>query len=151
MYEEHQMEIDLFGNIIVQEQEVEVKRTKRSPFDYTNDIANKTYPDSIDDYNPFLANASFSQRQDTVIYANELNKYHGLGKREQFDFYYYTLPKKKYFAKWAKTVKSEYTDSIMWYFEVSYKVAKQYEKVLKKEQMESIKVRYEKKHGGRNA
>jgi hypothetical protein len=145
------MEIDLFGNIIVEEQEIEVKRTKRSPFDYTNDIANKTYPDSFDDYNPFLANASFSQRKDTVIYANELNKYHMLDKRPQFDFYYYSLPQKKYFAKWAKQVKSDYTDAIMWYFEVSYKVAKQYEKVLKKEQMESIKVRYEKKHGGKNA
>jgi len=145
------MNIDLFGNIIVEEQEVEVKRTKRSPFDYTNDIANKTYPESFDDYNAFLTNASFSQRKDTVIYANEMNKYHMLDDRAQFDFYYHSLPKKKYFAKWAKQVKTEYTDSIMWYFDVSYKVAKQYEKVLKKEQMDSIKVRYEKKHGGKNA
>lgn len=145
------MNIDLFGNVIVEEQEVEVKRTKRSPFDYTNDIANKTYPDNIDDYNPYLANISFSQRQDTVIYANEMNKYNSLGKREQFDFYYYTLPKKKYFAKWAKAVKSDYTDAIMWYFEVSYKVAKQYEKVLKKEQMEIILEKYNKRKGGASA
>ena len=145
------MEIDLFGNIIVEEQEYEVKRVKRSPFDYTNDIANKTYPESFDDYNAFLTNASFSQRKDTVIYANELNKYHMLNERAQFDFYFHSLRKKKYFAKWAKKVKSEYTDSIIWYFDVSYKVAKQYEKVLKKEQMDTIKDKYDKKEGGRNA
>lgn len=143
------MNIDLFGNIIVEEEEYVLKVTKKSPFDYTNDISNKTYPDDFKDYNPWLANLSFSQRNDAVFYANEMNKYHQLGNREQFDFYYYAMPKKKYFAKWAKSVKSNYTDSIMWYFEVSYKVAKQYEKVLKKEQMETIKDKYEKRKGGR--
>ena len=143
------MNVDLFGNLILEEETYEPQVTKRSPFDYTNDISNKTRPDDFRDYNPYLTNASFSQRKDTVIFANEMNKYHQLGKQEQFDFYYYSMPKKKYFAKWAKAVKSEYTDSIMWYFEVSYKVAKQYEKVLKKEQMDSIKERYETRKGGR--
>lgn len=143
------MEIDIFGNLIVEEEVYEAKVTKKSPFDYNSDISDKNRPDDFKDYNPYLTNASFSQRKDTVIYANELNKYHQLGNREQFDFYYYSLPKKKYFAKWAKAVKSDYTDSIMWYFEVSYKVAKQYEKVLKKEQMDTIKNKYETRKGGR--
>ena len=143
------MNVDLFGNIIVEEQEVNITTYKRSPFDFNNDISDKNYPDEFKDYNPFLTNASFSQRKDTVIYANELNKYHTLGKREQFDFYYYTLPKKKYFAKWAKAVKSDYTDSIIWYFNVSYKVAKQYEKVLKKEQMDMILEKFNNRKGGR--
>lgn len=151
MYEGCKVEVNLFGEIIVEEPELDIKPIKRSPFDYNNDIANKTYPESFDDYAPYLANLSFSQRKDTIIYANELNKYHMLGKREQFDFYYHSLPKKKYFAKWAKAVKSEYTDSIMWYFNVSYKVAKQYEKVLKKEQMDTIKEKYNKKEGGTSA
>ena len=78
-----------------------------------------------------------------------MNKYHQLSNKAQFDFYYHSLPKNKYFAKWAKAVKSDYTDAIMWYFEVSYKVAKQYEKVLKKEQMESITERYNNRKGGK--
>ena len=143
------MNVDLFGNIIVEEQPYEVKVQKKNPFDYTKDIGDKSYPDDFKDYNPWLTNSSFSQRKDTIIYANEMNKYHQLGHREQFDFYYHSLPKKKYFAKWAKAVKSEYTDAIMWYFDVSYKVAKQYEKVLKKEQMESITIKYNNRKGGK--
>lgn len=143
------MNIDLFGNIIVEEEEYVAKVTKKSPFDYTNDISNKTYPDEFKDYNPWLTNSSFSQRNDTVIYANEMNKYHQLDNKAQFDFYYHALPKKKYFAKWAKAMKSEYTDAIMWYFDVSYKVAKQYEKVLKNEQLGTIIEKYNNRKGGR--
>lgn len=145
------MNVDLFGNIIVEEKPYEVKVQKKNPFDYTKDIGDKSYPDDFKDYNPWLTNSSFSQRKDTIIYANEMNKYHQLSHRAQFDFYYHSLPKKKYFAKWAKAVKSEYTDAIMWYFDVSYKVAKQYEKVLKKEQMESITDKYNNRKGGKNA
>ena len=145
------MEVDLFGNLIVSEEPIDVKVKKRSPFEYTNDIGKKTYSDDLTDYNAFLTNASFSQRKDTVIYANEMNKYHMLGNRPQYDFYFYSLPKKAYFAKWAKKVKTDYTESIIWYFNVSYKVAKQYEKVLKKEQMDTIKAKYDKREGGRNA
>ena len=145
------MNIDLFGNLIIEEEEYDVKSIKRSPFEYTKDIGNKTYSEDFKDYIPYLTNASFSQRKDTVIYANELNKYHMLSNRAQYDFYYYSLPKKQYFAKWAKMVKTDYTDSIKWYFNVSYKVAKQYEKVLKKDQLDTIKDKYDKKEGGRNA
>ena len=144
------MEIDLFGNIIMEEPEYDVKPTKKNPFDYTKDIGDKTYPDDFSGYNEWLTNSSFSQRKDTVLYANEMNKYYELTPKAQFDFYYHALPKKKYFAKWAKAVKSDYTDAIMWYFEVSYKVAKQYERVLKKEQMQSITDKYNKRKGGKN-
>lgn len=143
------MKVDLFGNVIVEEPEYVATVTKKSPFDYTKDIGDKTYPDDFKDYNPWLTNSSFSQRKDTVFFANEMNKYYELGHREQFDFYFYALPKKKYFAKWAKAVKSDYTESIMWYFDVSYKVAKQYEKVLKKEQMDTIKDKYNNRKGGK--
>ena len=143
------MEIDLFGNLIVEPVEEQDFSSKKSPFDYTNDIANKTYPDSFTDYNPWLANSSFSQRKDTIFYANEINKYHLLGHREQFDFYYHSLPKKKYFAKWAKSVKSEHLDSIMSYYNVGPKVALQYERVLKKEQLDEIYTWFNTKEGGR--
>lgn len=149
MHERHQMEINLFGEVIVPEEEIDVKIIKKSPFDYTKDIGDKTYPEDFKDYNPWLTNSSFSQRKDTVLYANEMNRYYELSSKTQFDFYYHALPKKKYFAKWAKAVKSEYTESIMWYFDVSYKVAKQYEKVLKKEQMDTIKDKYNNRKGGK--
>lgn len=143
------MEIDLFGNIIQKEVEFEFKPTNDSPFVYMNNISNKTYPDNLDSYSPFLTNLGFSQRQDSVLYANEMNKYSDLSVNAQFDFYYYSLPKKNYFAKWAKKVKTEDTEMIMEYFKVSYKVAKQYEKILQDKQIQQIKKWYETRKGGK--
>lgn len=144
------MNIDLFGNLIVEEPEIEApKAQKISPFEYTTAIADKKYPDNFDGYNAWLTNSSFSQRQDTVFYANEINKYHRLGDREQFDFYYYSLPKKKYFAKWAKADKSKNTDAICFYYSVSAKVAEQYEKVLNDVQIKHINSWFNNKEGGK--
>ena len=150
MYEECKMEIDIFGNVIVEEQSFEeVKPQKPSPFEFTKSISSKNYPQTLEGFSPWLTNSSFSQRKDTVMYANEMNRYHQLSDKEQFDFYFHAMPKGNYFAKWAKEVKSKYSDAIMWYFDVSYKVAKQYEKVLKKDQMESILKIHEKREGGK--
>ena len=78
-----------------------------------------------------------------------MNKYSELPEVAQFDFYYYSLPKKNYFAKWAKRLKTEETEMIMEYFKVSYKVAKQYEKILQSKQIKQIKEWYETRKGGK--
>jgi hypothetical protein len=142
------MNIDLFGNIILDEV-AEQKEVKTSPFVYMTYVQNKKYPDGFDDYSPFLTNLGFSQRKDTVLYANELNKYSDLGSREQFDFYYHSLPKKNFFSKWVKTIKTEETQMVMDYFKVSYKVAKQYEMILQPKQMNKIKDWYNTHKGGK--
>tara|TARA_X000001316_G_C920329_1_gene34512 strand:- start:505 stop:939 length:435 start_codon:yes stop_codon:yes gene_type:complete len=141
------MEIDLFGNIIQKEVESDVRPTNESPFVYMTAIQNKTYPNNFDTYSPFLTNLGFSQRSETVLFANELNKYADLGEREQFDFYFHALPKKNYFSKWAKGMKTEKTQMIMDYFKVSYKVAKQYERILQDKQLKQIE-QWSKTHKG---
>lgn len=143
------MQVDLFGNLIVEEIVETPKIAKKNPFDYIKYIGDKKYPDDFSGYNAWLTNAGFSQRKDTIFYANEINKYHQLGDREQFDFYYHSLAKKQYFAKWAKGVKSDNTDAIMAYYNVGNHEAIEYEKVLKKEQIESIKDWYSTREGGR--
>ena len=141
------MEIDLFGNIIQKEVESDVRPTNESPFVYMTAIQNKTYPNDFAAYSPFLTNLGFSQRSETVLFANELNKYADLGEREQFDFYFHALPKKNYFSKWAKGMKTEKTQMIMDYFKVSYKVAKQYERILQDKQLKQIE-QWSKTHKG---
>ena len=143
------MQIDLFGNIIQEEVDYTPKEDKDSPFVYMNYIAKKQYPENISGYSPFLTNLGFSQRQDTVLYANELNKYHELEDIAQFDFYYHALPKKNYFTKWAKNMKTKETEMIMEYFKVSYKVAKQYEKILLPPQLKQIEEWYKNRKGGK--
>ncbi|MCG7944974.1 MAG: DNA polymerase clamp loader subunit A [Candidatus Thiodiazotropha taylori] len=141
--------LDIFGNLIIEEEEVDVKPKSKSPFDYIKDIGDKNYPENLDDYNAFLTNLAFSQRKDLVHYANEMNKYHQLGDKEQFDFYYYAIPRKNLFAKWNKALKSKYTEMIMEYFNISYKVAKQYEIILEKKHLAQIEDWWNNKEGGK--
>ena len=96
-----------------------------------------------------MINLGFSQRNDTVFYANELNKYHQLGNKEQFDFYYHSLAKKKYFAKWAKAPKEVAILYICEYFNVSQRVAKEYANTLTSEQIKEIKKFVNSSKGGK--
>ena len=77
-------------------------------FDFLNSI-NVTKQDLIKDdpqsekeYVPFMINRGLSYFHDTVIYANEMNKYASIPKKWQFDFYRNAIPKKKRFSKWHK-------------------------------------------------
>lgn len=143
------MKIDLFGNIIKEEEVIDIKVEKPSPFSFVSNIANKKYPESLDGYLPYIINLAFSQRKDTVFYANEVNKYHALPDKAQFDFYFHGLPKKNLFAKWAKAEKVENIESVKTYFNVSSSVAKEYIKTLKKDQLKAITEWYENHKGGK--
>ena len=78
-----------------------------------------------------------------------MNKYDNLSDQMCFDFYYHGLPKKNYFAKWAKKFNSDATEMVKEYFSVSHKVAKQYEKILDKSQLDQIKTWYDNRKGGK--
>ena len=53
-------------------------------------------------YAPYLTNKSLSYFTDTLLYANEMNKYHFLDNKLQYEFFLNSIRKKKRFAKWAK-------------------------------------------------
>ena len=142
------MQVDLFGNLIVEEQEVSLKQTKPSPFSFTNNVANKKYPESLDGFSPWLFNVSYSQRSETVYHANEMNKYFSLPEKAQFDFYYYSLPKKNFFAKWAKADKVDHIDQICAYYACSEKEALAYAKVLTDTQLTQISQWVDQSKGG---
>jgi|TARA_R110000822_G_scaffold25827_14_gene78191 hypothetical protein len=143
------MEIDLFGQIINRPEEENYEPENVNPFDLLKHISSKKYPDSLFGYNKYLTNLAMSQRAETTLYANEMNKYDDLSDQCCFDFYYYGLPKKNYFTKWAKMAKSEYTEMVKEYFKVSYKVAKQYEKILPNDELKIIKTWFDNRLGGR--
>ena len=56
---------------------------------------------------------------------------------------------KKYFAKWAKVSKSSYAESLCEYYSIGKRVAAEYEKVLTKEQLKTIKKWFESREGGK--
>mgnify|MGYP000103132829 FL=1 len=144
------MNIDLFGNIIQDEIDYTPVVEKKSPFDYVKNIADKKYPDDLSGYIPYITNLAMSQRKDLVVFANELNKYHSLPEKAQFDFYYHALPKKNLFAKWSKRVDIKELEPIKAYFNCSDRVAKEYHKTLKSEDLATIIKWYNDHRGGKN-
>lgn len=77
-------------------------------FDYLNAINTtkkdlmKEDPLSEKDYVPFMINRGLSYFPDTIMYANEMNKYSSAPKDWQFAFYLNSIKAKKRFSKWHK-------------------------------------------------
>lgn len=123
-----------------------------NPFDYVNSI-NMTKKDvMVDDiaeksYNSFMVNRSLSYFYDTVLLANEMNRYNHIDNRLQFDFLLNTVHKKKRFSKWIKPNEIDSLDAVKTYFGYSYEKAKSALAVLDNETIEQIK--YKVNQGGR--
>ena len=128
---------------------------KMSPFDVAKNINEKlgelTSDDIKENYNPFIVNKIFSMTQDTVFFANELNRCYNLDKDMQYRFYYLVLNKKKRYAKWNKKEKA-YDESelnlIKQKYNYSTKRATEAIELLTRQQINSIKAEFEK--GGKN-
>lgn len=54
------------------------------------------------EYVPFVINKCLSYFPDTIFYANRINQLHFLDKKMQYDYYLYSITKKKRFSKWIK-------------------------------------------------
>lgn len=99
------------------------------PFDYVTAI-NSTKKNLIEDditekaYLPFMTNRSLSYFYDTVQVANEMNRYHHLDKKLQFDFLLNTVRKRKRFSKWAKPDANQDLDAVKEYYGYSNEKAR---------------------------
>ena len=122
------------------------------PFDYVNSInftkknlMKNTANDELaeKDYVPFLTNKSLSYFTDTLLYANEMNRYHFLDKRLQYEFYLNSIRKKKRFAKWAKADNNDEVMMVQEYYKFSPQKAKAALNVLSPEQKDIIKHKME--------
>ena len=117
-----------------------------TPWDFTNAINNKTEVEWNDitekEYIPWMINNVLSYNPQTLIFANEINKYAGLPKKLQFDFYYTGVPKGKRFNKIESKSKPE-EDVILLkeVYNINAKQAEEYLSLLTKEQLESIKLK----------
>jgi len=103
---------------------------------------NYTKEDVLDpqgkDYVPFIVNKSLSYFMDTVAYANEMNKHPFLDKRMQYDYLKGSIRKRKRFSGWVKKDKSDVIDAIIKYYDVSYRKATEYERLLTEDQKQEI-------------
>ena len=123
-----------------------------NPFEYIKSINDTKKDIMVDDvaekgYNPFIINRNFSFFNDTVLYANEMNRFHHLDHRLQFDFFINIIKKKQRFSKWLKPSEMENLELIKNYYGYSNEKAKSVLTLLSNEQIDELKKRMYK--GGR--
>ena len=99
------------------------------------------------EYPPYIINRCFSGHLDAVMFANEMNQYHFLDKKMQYDFLLNTLRTKKRFSPWLRKDTIEDLDLVKRYYGYSNEKAKQALRILTKEQLNFIKSKFE--TGGR--
>ena len=114
-----------------------------NPFEIINSISNtkKDILENEKDYNAFMVNRGLSYFPDTVIYANEMNKFHHLDSRLQYQFLINTIRKRNRFSKWNKSIESENINAIKKYYNYSNEKARDVLPLLSKENLNTIRGR----------
>jgi hypothetical protein len=114
-----------------------------NPFDFVNSI-NQTKEDLMQDpdnekkYNSFIINRSLSYFPDTVALANEMNRYHQLDNKMQFDFLRSTVRKRKRFSKWNKPEKQYEVELVKQYYGYNSQKAESIVDLLSREQIQEL-------------
>ena len=112
-----------------------------SPFELIKSISNtkKDILENEKDYNAFMVNRGLSYFPDTVLYANEMNKFHHLDNRLQYSFLINIVRKRNRFSKWNKSIESENINAIKKYFGYSNEKARDVLPLLSNENLNIIK------------
>lgn len=119
-----------------------------NPFDYVNSITlgkNNMMRDTENDvlaekeYNPWIVNKALSYFPDTVLMANDMNMYHDLDKRPQYEYLLNMIRRNKRWAKWVKDEGSEDLDLVIKAYNCNPTVAREYLKLLTREQLDAIR------------
>jgi len=116
-----------------------------NPFDYAEAILQSKKHLIVDEitekeYNPFLINRALSQHKDCVLFANEMNRRHGLDKKLQNDFLLNTVRSmKRPIAKWAKAEKNDDLECVKLVYGLSDSKARDALRLLSKEQIQKLK------------
>ena len=95
----------------------------------------------IKDYPPYIINRCLSGHLDSVMFANEMNKFPNLDKDLQYNFFLNTLRKKKRFSPWLRKEKVTDLEIIKQYYGYSNEKALNALKILTPDQINFIKQR----------
>ena len=100
-------------------------------------------PDAISSYPPYIINRCLSGHLDTVLFANEMNRYVNLDKDLQYTFYLNTLRKRKRFSPWLKKEQIENLDLVKKHYGYSNEKARVALTLLTKTQLEYIRNKHD--------
>ena len=123
--------------------------------DYINAINQTKEPllDSEDEewvkkYPPYIVNKCIAPFPDSVLLVNELNQYHHLDKKLQFDFLINSLRPRKRYTPWMKAKKLKSLEYVKEYYGYNNEKAKAALDILNDEQISAIQEKLNK--GGRD-
>ena len=123
--------------------------------DYLNAINHTKEPlmDTEDEqwerkYPPYIVNKCVAPFQDTIMLVNEINQFHHLDKKLQFDFLINSLRPRKRYTPWVKAMKLENLEYVKEFYGYDNEKAKVALDILDDEQISAIKRRTRK--GGKN-
>ena len=123
--------------------------------DYLNaiNVSKESLLDSEDEmwekkYAPFIVNKCVAPFPDTILLVNELNQYHHLDKKLQFDFLLNSLRTRKRYTPWLKAKKLKNLEYVKEYYGYNNEKAKSALDILNDEQISAIKIKLNK--GGRD-
>ena len=101
-------------------------------------------PDLAGKYPAFIINKCLSGQTDSLMFANEMNRYPQLDPKLQYDFYLNSLRKRKRFSPWLRKDKVENIAAIREYYGFSTEKAEQALNILTAEQINFIHGKLEK-------
>jgi hypothetical protein len=109
-----------------------LSHTKENLLDTLDQEWEKKYP-------AYMINRAFSQYQDTILYANEMNYYPFVDNKLQFDYLLNSIRPRKRFSPWAKKSIQSDLDYVKEYYGYNNKRAEEALKILTDEQIIKIK------------
>lgn len=112
-----------------------INQTKKNLID-ENPSSEKNYP-------PYIINRCLSGHIDAIMFANEMNMFHFLPKKMQYDFFINSLRKRKRFSPWIRQESIKDLDYVKKYYGYNNEKAKQALKILTKEQLNFIKSKFD--------
>ena len=104
-------------------------------------------PTAISSYPPYIVNRCLSGTVDSILFANEMNKYANIDKDLQYSFLLYTLRKRKRFSPWLKKEQIDNLDLVKKHYGYSNEKAKIALNLLTESQIESLKQKHEMEAG----
>ena len=123
--------------------------------DYLNAInhSKESLLDSEDEqwekkYSPFIVNKCLAPFPDTIQLVNEINQYHHLDKKLQFDFLINSIRPRKRYTPWMKAKKLKNLEYVKEFYGYNNEKAKSALDILSDEQISAIKTKLNK--GGTN-
>ena len=118
-----------------------INQTKEPLMDGDDEEWERKYP-------PFIVNKCVAPFQDTIMLVNEINQFHHLDKKLQFDFLINSLRPRKRYTPWLKATKLENLEYVKEFYGYNNEKAKVALDILDDEQISAIKQKMRK--GGRD-